>query len=123
MTIPIGGFNYAKVQIKSRREGSGSTPDDMRDIVRLLGESRIDPAVMITHIGGIDAAIDTTLNLPKIPGGKKIIYTHINLPLTALTEFDELGKADERFKVLAELVKEHNGLWNPKAEKYLLENF
>ena len=28
-------------------------------------------------IGGLDAAAETTLNLPKIPGGKKLIYTHL----------------------------------------------
>ena len=102
---------------------SGSTPEDMRDIVGLIGENRIDPSVMITHIGGIDAAIDTTINLPKIPGGKKLIYTHIELPLTALTDFEKLGETDERFKTLDELVKENNGLWCTKAEKYLLNNF
>lgn len=102
---------------------SGSTPEDMRDIVNLIGENRLDPSVMITHIGGIDAAIDTTVNLPKIPGGKKLIYTHIELPLTALTEFEKLGDTDERFKVLDELVKTNNGLWCAEAERYLLENF
>lgn len=102
---------------------SGSTPEDMKDIVDLIGQKRINPSVMITHIGGLDCAIDTTVNLPKIPGGKKLVYTHINLPLTALSDFEELGKTDERFKVLDELVKENNGLWNVKAEKYLLENF
>ena len=102
---------------------SGSTPEDMKDIVDLISENRLDPSVMITHIGGIDAAIDTTVNLPKIPGGKKLIYTHIELPLTALSDFEELGKTDNRFKVLDELVKAHNGLWCAEAEKYLLENF
>lgn len=102
---------------------SGSTPEDMRDIVKLIGENRLDPSVMITHIGGIDIAIDTTINLPKIPGGKKLIYTHINLPLTALSEFEELGKTDERFKALDEIVKAHNGLWCTEAERYLLQNF
>ncbi len=102
---------------------SGSTPEDMRDIVKLIGENRLDPSVMITHIGGIDAAIDTTINLPNIPGGKKLIYTHITLPLTALTEFEKLGKTDARFKNLDELVKANNGLWCAEAEKYLLQNF
>lgn len=102
---------------------SGSTPDDVRDIVRLIGEDRINPAVMVTHIGGIDAAIDTTLNLPKIPGGKKLIYTHINLPLTALDDLATLGKTDERFATLATLVEKNGGLWCAEAEKYLLENF
>ncbi len=102
---------------------SGSTPDDMRDIVRLIGENRIDPAVMVTHVGGIDAAIDATLNLPHIPGGKKLIYTHVNLPLTAISDFSELGKDDPRFAALAALVEEHGGLWCVEAERYLLENF
>ena len=102
---------------------SGSTVEDMCDIVRLIGEKRINPAVMITHIGGIDAAIDTTLRLPKIPGGKKLIYTHINLPLTAIADFKKLGETDARFAVLAEMVEKNNGLWCAEAEKYLLENW
>ena len=52
-----------------------------------------------------------------------MIYTHINLPLTALTDFEESAKKDERFAVLDELVKSHNGLWNAEAEQYLLNNF
>ena len=102
---------------------SGSTPDDVRDIVRLIGEGRINPATMVTHIGGIDAAIESTLGLPNIPGGKKLIYTHINLPLTAIADFDELGKSDARFAEMAKMVRENNGLWCAEAEKYLLENF
>ena len=102
---------------------SGSTVEDMRDIVRLISEKRIKPAVMITHIGGIDAAIDTTLRLPQIPGGKKLIYTHINLPLTAIADFEKLGETDTRFAVLAQIVEKNNGLWCEKAEKYLLENW
>ena len=102
---------------------SGSTADDMRDIVKLIGESRIDPAVMVTHVGGMNAAIDTTINLPHIKGGKKLIYTHIVLPLTAIADFAELGKNDARFAVLATLVEQHGGLWCAEAEQYLLENF
>ena len=95
----------------------------MKDIVDLLGEKRLDPSVMITHIGGIDAAINTTLNLPKIPGGKKLIYTHIELPLTAIADFSELGKTDDRFRIMDEMVKTNNGLWSAEAEEYLLQNF
>ncbi len=118
-------FNFYNVHYQQHHVAgtSGSVPEDMHDIVRLIGEKRIDPAVMITHIGGIDAAIDTTLRLPEIEGGKKLIYTHINLPLTAIDDFAKLGEADARFKVLDELVKKNNGLWNVEAESYLLENF
>ena len=102
---------------------SGSTPDDMKDIVRLIGQNSIDPAVMVTHIGGIDAAIEATLNLPHIPGGKKLIYTHIDLPLTAIADFAKLGENDPRFAALATLVEKRGGLWCAEAERYLLENF
>lgn len=118
-------FNFYNVHYARRHVvgTSGSTVDDMLDIVRLIGENRIQPAVMITHIGGIDAAIDTTLRLPKIAGGKKLIYTHIHLPLTAIADFKELGKRDARFAMLAKIVDENNGLWCAEAEKYLLENW
>jgi len=89
----------------------------------LIGEGKIDPAVMITHIGGIDAAIDTTLRLPQIPGGKKLIYTHIDLPLTAIADFEALGRTDARFQTLHTLVQKNNGLWSAEAEAYLLRNF
>ena len=42
---------------------------------------------MVTHIGGLNAVVDTVLNLPQIPGGKKLIYNHIDLPLTAIDDF------------------------------------
>lgn len=118
-------FNFYNVHYKQHHVSgtSGSTLEDMQDIVRLIGEQKIDPAVMITHIGGMDAAIDTTMRLPQIPGGKKLIYTHIDLPLTAIGDFAILGATDKRFQILDTLVKESNGLWNAKAEKYLLENF
>ena len=118
-------FNFYNVHYARRHVvgTSGSTVEDMRDIVRLIGEKRIQPAVMITHIGGIDAAIDTTLHLPKIVGGKKLIYTHINLPLTAISDFKCLGELDERFAKLAKIVDNHSGLWCAEAELYLLQNW
>ena len=102
---------------------SGSTPEDMKDIVELINEKRIDPSTMITHVGGINAAIDTTVNLTSISGGKKLIYTHIDMSLVAFTDFSELGKNDKRFAELSRIVESNNGLWNAKAEKYLIENF
>ena len=100
---------------------SGGNTQDMAECLKMMGEGRLTPAALVTHIGGLDAAIDATLNLPSIPGGKKLIYTHIRMPLTAISEFDEKGKTDPMFKELAKLVSETNGLWNSKAEKYLLK--
>ncbi len=118
-------FNFYNVHYAQHHVAgtSGSTPEDMKDIVRMIGEKRVNPAVMVTHIGGIDSAIDSTLRLPEIGGGKKLIYTHINLPLTAIEDFSKLGEKDGRFKALSEIVAKNNGLWCAEAEKYLLENF
>ena len=100
---------------------SGGNTQDMAECLKMMGEGKLTPAALVTHIGGLDAAIDATLNLPSIPGGKKLIYTHIRMPLTAISEFEEKGKTDPMFKELARLVSETNGLWNSKAEKYLLK--
>lgn len=102
---------------------TGGNTEDMIESLRLTAEKRIDPAVMVTHIGGLDSAAETTLNLPKIPGGKKLIYTHLNMPLTALSDLRDKGKDDPRFAALADIVDAHKGLWCPEAEEYLLAHF
>ena len=102
---------------------TGGNTADMIESLELTASGRIDPAVMVTHIGGLDAAAETTLNLPKIPGGKKLIYTHLTMPLTALTDLRAKGAEDARFTALADIVDAHNGLWCPEAEEYLLANF
>ncbi len=101
---------------------SGGNTADMKESLMMMAEGSINPAGMVTHIGGLDAVIDTTKNLPNIPGGKKLIYTNISLPLTAIDDFGKLGKDDPFFAELDRLVKENGGLWNVEAEKYVLEN-
>ncbi|MCA1747147.1 MAG: zinc-binding dehydrogenase, partial [Bacteroidales bacterium] len=54
---------------------SGGNNDDMQEALEYFNEG-LDPAGLVTHIGGINAVIETTLNLPEIPGGKKLIYNH-----------------------------------------------
>lgn len=100
---------------------SGGNNRDMKEALMLM-EQGLDPSGLVTHIGGLDAVVDTTLNLPHIPGGKKLIYTHISMPLTAIKSFSEKGKADPLFKKLAEITDKNRGLWSTEAEKYLLEN-
>jgi len=99
---------------------SGGNTDDMIEALQMMEKGLINPAVMITHIGGLNSVVDTTLNLPKIPGGKKLIYTNIELELTAIADFKEKGKSDPLFAELARIVEKNNGLWCVEAEKYLL---
>ena len=62
-------------------------------------------------------------NLPSIPGGKKLIYTHVEMPLTAIEDFGKLGETDPRFARLDEICKANNGLWCKAAEDYVLANW
>ena len=102
---------------------TGGNTADMIESLELTAAGRIDPAVMVTHIGGLDAAAEATCNLPKIPGGKKLIYTHIELPLIALDELRDHAAEDVRFAELADIIDGSNGLWSPAAERYLLEHW
>lgn len=98
---------------------SGGNNDDMVESLEMF-EKGLDPAGLVTHIGGLNAVIDTTLNLPAIPGGKKLIYTHKSIPLTAISEFEEKGKSDPLFAELHQICKKNNDLWSVEAEQYLL---
>lgn len=101
---------------------SGGNTNDMTESLKLMGEGKINPAIMITHVGGLDAVVDTTLNLPSIPGGKKLIYTNISMPLVPLSKLGELGKKDKLLAGLHELVTKNDNIWSLEAEKYLLAN-
>ena len=101
---------------------SGGNTDDMRESLELMSEGKINPAVMITHVGGLDSVVNTTLNLPQIPGGKKLIYTNISLPLIALSDLGLLGKTDSFYKELNDIVSKNDYIWSLEAEKYLLAN-
>jgi threonine dehydrogenase-like Zn-dependent dehydrogenase len=102
---------------------TGGNTDDLIESLKLTEQKKINPAVMVTHIGGLNSAAEATLNLPKIPGGKKLIYNHIDMELTAIEDFAEKGKTDPRFAKLAEIVGKNKGLWCAEAEKYLMENW
>ncbi len=117
-------FNFYNVHYASTHVvgTSGGNTDDMIESIKLMQEGKIDPSAMITHVGGLDSVIGATLNLPNIPGGKKLIYTNISMPLTAIADFEEIGKTDPLFGKLDGLVKANNGLWSSEAEKYLLSN-
>jgi threonine dehydrogenase-like Zn-dependent dehydrogenase len=99
---------------------SGGNTDDIRESLDLM-EKGMDTSGLITHIGGLNAVPDATLNLPNIPGGKKLIYTHMEMPLTAIADFRELGKTNPLFSDLADICDSHDGLWSVEAEELLLK--
>jgi len=101
---------------------SGGNTDDMREALKLLSEEKINPAVMITHVGGLDAVVDTTLKLPGIPGGKKLIYTNISMPLISLHKLPDMTSNNKLYAELNEIVSKTGYIWSLEAERYLLAN-
>lgn len=120
--VPFNFYNihYGSTHIVGT---SGGSTDDMKEAIKLAETGRLQPSFMVTHVGGLDAVPDTVINLPNIPGGKKLIYNGVTMPLTAISDFARLGETDPLFRHLAELVAATHGVWNEKAEKYLLSYF
>jgi threonine dehydrogenase-like Zn-dependent dehydrogenase len=118
-------FNFYNVHYAATHIAgtSGGSTGDMIESLEMTAKGIINPAVMVTHIGGLESVPQTILNLPNIPGGKKLIYPHIDMELTAIDDFEEKGNGDKRFKALNEIVKANKGLWCLEAEKYVLANF
>ena len=116
----IYGSHYLKTKLIG---SSGGLRSDMEEALEIIDNKKINPAIGITHIGGIDAVVDTTLYLKKMQGEKKIIYNHINMPLTAIEDFRKLEKNNPVFGQLADACDKHGGFWNKEAEDILLANF
>jgi L-sorbose 1-phosphate reductase len=99
---------------------SGGNTDDIKESLDMM-EKGLDPSGLITHIGGLNVVPESTLNLPEIPGGKKLIYTHLEMPLTAIADFRKLGEKSPVFSDLADICDRHDGLWSVEAEEFLLK--
>ncbi len=103
--IHYGGTHYVG--------SSGGTTDDLRESVRLVEEGAVDVAKVVTHVLGLNDCARVTNEQRGMGGGKKLVYTHKDLPLTALDDVDprsELGRILARSK----------GVWSKEAEDYVL---
>ena len=97
--------------------------DDMKEAIEKSAKGLINSAVMVTHVGGMDSIVETTKNLPNIPGGKKLAYTQFDMPMTAIEDFGKLGEKDPFYQELDECCKKHKGLWSKEAEELLFQHF
>ncbi len=99
---------------------SGGNTDDIRESLEMMAKGRLNPVAMVTHVGGLNAVPQTTIDLPKIPGGKKLIYTHKRLDLVAIADFAQRGRSDPFYAQLARIVEKTDGFWSKEAEDWLL---
>ncbi len=101
---------------------AGSIPVDMTDVLDLVSAGKVNAGAIVSHILGLNAVKETLFAMEKPSGAKKVCYNHLDLPLIAIADLEELGKNNDLYRELAILVKKHGGMWNAEAEKYLLEN-
>lgn len=93
---------------------SGGNTEDMRKAVELIEAGKVNVANVVTHVLGLNEVAETTLHQPEIGGGKKLVYTHKNFPLTRLESIDTLSNE------LSDILSKTNGIWSKEAEDYLL---
>lgn len=101
---------------------SGGNTADMRAAVKLIEEKKIDVHKVVSHILGLDAAAHTTLNLPQIIGGKKMVYTQKALPLISLNTLLQEEPETDFLRQLKQLLVASGGLWSKQAEDFVLKN-
>ena len=99
---------------------AGSIPEDMTDIITLIEDEKINPGALVSHILGLNAVSDTLFAMEKPSGAKKVCYNELDLPLVAISDLKELGKDNELYRVLGEIVEKNGGVWCAEAEDYLL---
>lgn len=102
---------------------TGGNTEDMIESLRLTERGAINPAVMVTHVGGLSSAAEATLTLTDAPAGKKLVYTNIDMEMTAIKDFAEKGRSNPHFAALSEITGRHKGLWSLEAEQYLLNHW
>jgi threonine dehydrogenase-like Zn-dependent dehydrogenase len=102
---------------------SGGSRSDMEESLELSASGAINPSRMVTHVGGLDAMPDALSDLPSFTGGKILIYPHVDMVLTAISDFEAHGRQDPRFARLTEICGEQDHIWNQTAEEYVLAAF
>ena len=119
--VPVGTIATMDLSItytKGNRfvGSSGSKPKDMVDTLTYTESGDLPTRNSLAAVGGIDAMADgvRAVKEAKFPG-KTVIFPHINLPLTALTELDKVAPS-----VYAKL--KDGKFWTQEAEDELLSS-
>lgn len=98
---------------------SGSNTQDMKDAITCIENKTVNLSKIATHIMGLNDVCESILKIPELPGGKKIVYSQKNYPITDVQEFSAESSMEA---VLKEIVEKNDGLWNAEAEEYFLAN-
>lgn len=115
-TAPINFYDvhYAFIHIVGT---SGGNTEDMRKAIDLIEKKQVNVENVVTHILGLDAVANTTLNQPQIGGGKKLVYTQKSFDLMNLTEIGQ------EHQPLSAILEQTDGIWSRAAEEYILNSY
>lgn len=102
---------------------SGGSTADMQESLDMTAAGRLNPSFMVTHVGGLDAIPPTLRNFMTIPGGKKLFYPGISMPLYAIDQLRVHAETDPRLAPLADICEANQNVWNQEAEDYVLTHF
>ena len=97
---------------------SGSNTPDMKDAIVCIENKVVDLAKIATHIMGLNDVCESIMQLPQLPGGKKIVYSQKNYPITDVQTFSG-GEFEQTLKAI---VEKNKGLRSAEAESYFLEH-
>jgi L-sorbose 1-phosphate reductase len=102
---------------------SGGSRTDMEECLALSAAGELNPSLMVTHVGGLSAVPEALMDLTTFTGGKILIYPHIEMELTAITDFPARAQEDPRFARLARICADQDNIWNHAAEEHVLQAF
>jgi threonine dehydrogenase-like Zn-dependent dehydrogenase len=121
----VANLNFYKVHYERIHLAgtSGGSRGDMQECLELAASGGLNPSLMVTHVGGLNAVPDALRNLPTFTGGKILAYPQVEMDLTAIEDFVHCADLDARFGKLAEICARHENIWNEEAERYLLDAF
>lgn len=99
---------------------SGGNTEDMRQAVKLIEAKKVNAAKIVSHILGLNDAAATTLNIPQIIGGKKLVYTGKDIPIMSLKTLMKEPQDSLFLQELQAILYKTAGLWSKDAEEYVL---
>lgn len=94
---------------------SGGDTQDMKKAIQLIEEKKVQVAKIVTHILGLKDVARITMDLPTLGGGKKMVYTHLDMDYTDIAQIDA-GTP------LGRVLSKTQGIWSEEAEVYVLKN-
>ncbi|MGI6168871.1 MAG: alcohol dehydrogenase catalytic domain-containing protein [Christensenellales bacterium] len=99
---------------------SGGNREDMQEALELMQGGLWDPSCMVTHIGGLSYSAETTLSLPFLPGGKKLLYMRKDMPCIPI---DEMAASPEVYgEALSRVLHRNRNTWSAQAEEIFLKH-